>query len=103
MVNILEFLVGIVILIGVFLLTQRIILWRLKRTCDWILKDLEKKGALDSNSAVPLPYARKDMLRIGVRDYRPKAMEALLMYGKVAMNDAGAFYLPQGKAPDSDS
>jgi len=98
-----ELVLALAILVGVYLLTQRIVIWRLQRTCNRVLRDLQAKGAFSPESAVPLPYAHKNPLRIGVRDYRPKAVEILLIQGKVATNEDGAYYLNRSMTAEASS
>lgn len=88
---------AICILIIVYILTRRVHGWRIKRAYTVIIKDLEQKGALDSTSAVVLPYAKKGLFRVGVRDYRPKALEYLILGNIVGVTDSGKHYLKNKK------
>ncbi len=88
-----QIIVGIGALVAVYILTRRFHSWRFSRTYIFIINDLKKKGAINPGSAVDLPYARKSMLRIGVRDYRPKALEHLAMKQIVGMTEGGRYYL----------
>jgi hypothetical protein len=88
-----EIIVGIGVLVAVYILTRHFHSWRYSRTYVLIINDLKKRGALNPASAVELPYAKKSMLRIGTRDYRPKALEHLAMKQIVGMTDSGRYYL----------
>ncbi len=88
-----EIIVGIGVLVAVYILTRHFHSWRFSRTYVLIINDLKKKGAVNLASAVELPYAKKSMLRIGTRDYRPKALEHLTMKQIVGVTDSGRYYL----------
>ncbi len=88
-----EIIVGVGVLVAVYILTRHFHSWRYSRTYVLIINDLKKKGAVNPASAVELPYAKKSMLRIGTRDYRPKALEHLAMKQIVGMTDSGRYYL----------
>ncbi|UCF85202.1 MAG: hypothetical protein JSV50_06085 [Desulfobacteraceae bacterium] len=84
---------GICILIVVYVLTRKFHAWRMRQTYILIIKDLEQKGAVDPSSAIELPYAKKGIFRIGMRDYRPKAIEYMLISNIIGMTDSGKYYL----------
>jgi len=88
-----QIVVAFVLLILVFLLTRVGVVWRLRRAAVHIIKDLQNVGALDPASAVALPYAKRDFLRIGLRDFRPKALQSLVQEGIVGMTENGRYYL----------
>jgi len=94
---------GICILILVYVLTRRAHAWRIRRAYIFIIKDLEQKGALDDSSAVELPYAKKSVFRGGMRDYRPKALEYLVLSNIVGMVDSGKYYLRNKKSGSLNS
>lgn len=94
---------GICILILVYVLTRRVHAWRMKRACSFIIKDLEHKGALDHSSSVELPYEKKSVFRGGMRDYRPKALEYLVLSDIIGMTDSGKYYLRNRKADPLNS
>ena len=89
----LQIVVGIGALLAVYILTRHFHSWRFSRTYLFIINDLKKRGALNPESAVDLPYAKKSMLRIGTRDYRPKALEHLAMKQIIGMTENGRYYL----------
>lgn len=89
----LQIFVGIALLIGVFLFSRVVMGWRIRRACVQILKDLEAKGAFDPFSAVELPYAKARFINIGLRDFKPKALQYMLQHDVVGITDAGHYYL----------
>lgn len=88
-----QIILGLTILIMVYFLTRKFHTWRIKKTYLFIIKDLEQKGAFDPPSAVNLPYAKMRISRGGMRDYRPKALEYLVVSNIIGMTDNGKYYL----------
>ncbi len=88
-----QIIVMVILLIGVYVLTQVVVGWRIRRAGAGIIKDLERRKALDPDSAVELPYARPNLFRIGMRDFRPKAVAALVQGEIVAQTADGKYYL----------
>ena len=88
-----QIIVGFMLLAAVYILTRYGIALRMKRAAGLIIKDLEKKGSLDPASAVVLPYAKSSLFKIGLRDYRPKAIESLIHSDIVGMTPDGKYYL----------
>ena len=86
----------VLILIGAFILSLRFAGWKTKRACDFILRDLQAKKAFDPASAVDLPYSKRSMFHIGMRDYRPKALGALVKLDHIRMQEEGRYYLRDG-------
>ena len=84
---------GILFLILVFILTRYGITWRIKRAGRRIINDLERLGAQSPDSAVELPYVKKQLLHIGMRDFKPTAMQSLIEGGIVGMTSGGKYYL----------
>jgi hypothetical protein len=72
---------------------------KMKKCCDFIIKDLKAQNALDPASAVLLPYCKRQMFNLGFRDYRPQALEQLLKYSQVQMTGEGKFFLCAGGKP----
>jgi hypothetical protein len=88
-----QIIIGIIFLILVFILTRIGIAHRIRRAATLIIKDLERRDALDPSSAAELPYARPQYFNIGMRDYRPKALESLVHGGIVGRTENGKYYL----------
>jgi len=72
-----QIIIGILLLVGVYILTQMVVGYRIKRAARGIVRDLDLKKAYNSESAIDLPYAKTNLFRIGLRDFRPKAVNAL--------------------------
>jgi hypothetical protein len=85
--------VGIILLIGVFILTQAVVGYRIKRAARRIVRDLDIKKAYAPESAAELPYAKANLFRIGLRDFRPKAVDALVQGGIVGRTATGKYFL----------
>ena len=88
-----QIIIGILFLIVVFIATRYGIFLRIKGACNNVIKDLERRGAFDAASAVELPYAKKNYFHIGLRDFRPKAVQSLLEGGVVGKTENERFYL----------
>jgi len=88
-----QIVVGIFLLVLVYIFTRRFHGWRMRRTLNLILKDLEKEEAVDHSSAIRLPYASVSIFRVGMRDYRPKALEYLVSSNIVGRTGDGRYYL----------
>lgn len=84
---------GILFLLIVFIVTRIGIARKVRRTATLIIKDLERREAFDPGSAAELPYGKQQYFRIGLRDYRPKALEALVQGGIVGKAENGRYYL----------
>ncbi|MEJ2100968.1 MAG: hypothetical protein P8X68_13440 [Desulfobacterales bacterium] len=86
---------GIFALIIVFILTRKYHAWRLKKAYLFIIKDLKEKGAYSADSAVKLPYAEKNILRIGLRQHHPQVLNQLILENIVARTEDKRYYLTQ--------
>lgn len=86
----------VLIIIGAFILSLRFAGWKTKKACDFILLDLQVKKAFDPASAVELPYNKTSLFHIGMRDYRPKALSALVKFDHIRMQEGGRYYLRDG-------
>jgi hypothetical protein len=93
----------VLITIGAFLLTLRVAAWKMRRASDFILRDLKEKKAFDPASAVELPYSKSSMFRLGMRDYRPRALSALVKYDVIRVQEGGRYYLREGHKLNSPS
>jgi hypothetical protein len=88
-----QIITAICVLILVYMLTRKVNAWRIKRAYMGIIKDLEKREAFDETSAIALPYASQSIFRVGVRDFRPKALQFLVASDIVGVSQAGKYYL----------
>jgi hypothetical protein len=88
-----QIVIGIILLVGVYILTQAVVGFRIKRAARGVVRDLDFKKAYSAESAIELPYAKSNFFRIGLRDFRPKAVSALVQGGIVAQTAAGKYFL----------
>lgn len=88
-----QIIIAICLLIAVYILTRKINAWRITRAYILIIRELEKKEALGESSAIVLPYVNQSIFRVGVRDFRPKALQFLVASGIVGMTQGGKYYL----------
>ncbi len=88
-----QIILGILFLIGVYVLSRFGVVWRTRRASALIIRDLERRAAFDPASAADLPYGKADYVRVGVRDFRPKALESLIQSGIVGKTESGTYYL----------
>jgi hypothetical protein len=86
-------LVGLIALVAVFMLSQLVAARRIQKACRIIVADLERLGAHDPISAVSLPYAGTRLLHLGLRDFRPKALQGLVSAGIVGTTGRGAYFI----------
>jgi len=93
-----ELILGIGVLIIVIILTRRYHAWRFKKSYFFIINDLKKKGAYSAHSAVSLPYAEKNILRMGLRQHHPQVLEQLVLENIVARTEDRRYYLTQQNA-----
>jgi hypothetical protein len=95
----LQIVIGIILLICVYILSRIVVVRKLRSAARKILRDLERQDARAPGSAASLPYAKKSIFNIGLRDYKPKALESLVNSGVVGMTADGKYYL---KASNGD-
>jgi hypothetical protein len=88
-----ELIVGIGALIIVIILTRKYHAWRFKRACIFIVNDLKNKGAYSAHSAVNLPYAERNILRMGLRQHHPQVLDQLILQNIVAKTQDSRYYL----------
>jgi hypothetical protein len=90
-----KFILALALLIGVYLLTRRVNTWRSARALKRVIQDLRQKGAFDPSSAIRLPYTSA-LYSLGWRDFRPKAVQSLVMGGIIGKTLEGKYYLNEG-------
>jgi hypothetical protein len=88
-----QIIAGILLLVIVYILTQMVVGYRIKRAARGIVRDLDFKKAHNPESAIELPYAKSNLFRIGLRDFRPKAVDALTQGGILGRTAAGKYFL----------
>jgi len=93
MTETLQVILALIIMVMVFILAKRFQGMKINRAFRIIINDLKQQKALDPSTAVPLPYATTPFLRIGLRDYRPRAVFYLVQSGIVGMTEDKQYYL----------
>ena len=88
-----QIILGLIFLIGIYIFTRYGVVWRMKRAVVFVIKDLERSGAFDPATGVELPYAKTHLFNIGMRDFKPKALESLIQDGIVGKTDSARYYL----------
>ena len=88
-----ELIIGICVLLGVITLTRKYHAWQIKRAMVLIIKDLKAQNAYTPESAIDLPYAKRSILKMGMRDHRPMAMDHLAIDNIVGITEEGRYYL----------
>jgi hypothetical protein len=88
-----ELIIGICVLLGVIMLTRRYHAWRVKRAMILIINDLKAQRAFTPESAIDLPYAKRNVAKLGRRDHRPMAMDHLAFDNIVGVTEEGKYYL----------
>lgn len=95
-----QIILALSIMVMAFILAKRFQGMKINRAFKIIINDLKQQKALDSSSAVHLPYATRAFFRIGLRDYRPKAIVYLVQSGIVGMTENKQFYLIKDVSED---
>jgi hypothetical protein len=88
-----EMIIGIAALLAIIALTRRYHTWRIQRAYRLIIEDLQAQGALAPESAVKLPYARRSVSKMGIRDHLPLALEHLVFDDIVCLVEDDTYYL----------
>jgi hypothetical protein len=83
----------VLIVIAAFILANIIAGRRVKKAADFIIRDLQGKKAFDPASAVVLPYSKGTAFRIGLKDYRPGALQQLVKYDVIRLLEGNRYYL----------
>ncbi len=94
--------VGLILLVAVFIATRYIVTIRLQHAARAILQDLEDRQAFTESTAAELPYAKPDILRIGMRDYRRKALEYMAAEGVIGCSADEKYYLKVRRSTRSE-
>jgi hypothetical protein len=88
-----EIIIGICVLLGVIMLTRKYHAWRVKRAMFFIVDDLKDRNAFTAESAIDLPYAKRNVVKLGLRDHRPIAMNHLAIDNIVGVTEEGKYFL----------
>ncbi len=87
----------VLITIAAFFLATLLAGWRMKKACEFIIQDLKEKQAFDPASAVVLPYSKGTAFRIGLKDYRPGALQQLVKRDVVRLLEGDRYYLRESQ------
>jgi len=93
-----QIIIGIFAVLVVYLLAMLGTGWWTKQVSLAIMKELEDRGAINAATAVDLPYDKISYFKVGYRDYRPKALEMLVLSEIVCKTFQGRYYLDKKKA-----
>lgn len=88
---------AILALIGVLLVSRQIHAWRFRRAFEHIVNDLRSRNAFDPDSAAEVPYAKRNLLHMGLRDFRPAALRHLVINDIVGTTESGRYYIKDPK------
>lgn len=95
-----QIIIGIFAIVIVYLLAMLGTGWWTKQVCLAMMKELEDRGALNAATAVELPYDKINYFKVGYRDYRPKALEMLILSEVVCKTFDGRYYVNKEKAAE---
>jgi len=95
--------IGIISVLIVYILVMLATGWWTKKICLRIIKELDDRGAISAATAVALPYEKSANFRIGYRDYRPKALESLVLSEVIVKTFEGQYYLNKAKLAEVKS
>ena len=95
-----QIIIGIFAVLVVYLLAMLGTGWWTKQVSLAIMKELEDRGAINAATAVDLPYDKINYFKVGYRDYRPKALEMLILSEVVCKTFHGRYYLNKEKAAE---
>jgi len=88
-----QIIIFLFIIVLVIVLLRKVIAWKMLKSYNFIIDDLKERNAFDPESAVELSYARRNFLKIGLRDYRPKILVQLVINGVVGVTEDGRYFL----------
>lgn len=85
--------IALLIVAGGYVLSIVGVTWMTRRTARRIMADIERRGARDEATAVTFPIEQKSLLQFGLRDNRPRALEALLHENLIVRTEDNRYYL----------
>ena len=94
-----QIIIGVIIFLMVLMLSKKILTWKSLNAFRFIIRDLKAKGALDAASAVELHYAKRNLLRLGFRDYRPKILVQMIHGQIIGITEEGKYFLNEANLP----
>ena len=84
----------IFVILGVALLLVRYVLgWQVSRAKNSILEELRSANADCAERAMALNYDKPFWQRVGLRDYRPYVLNALVQSGHIHQTADGRYFL----------
>ena len=101
-----QIVLGILFLAGIFVLTRYLVAWQIKRATGKIIGDLQRHEAVDPITAVDLPYAKENPMRIGIAadhggfELKERLVEVLKSLGYEVVDFGAPEYAPQDDYPD---
>jgi len=98
-----QIIIGIFAVLIVYLLAMLGTGWWTKQVSLTIMRELEDRGAVNAVTAVDLPYDKINYFKVGYRDYRPKALEMLILSEVVYKTFHGRYYLNKEKAAETQN
>jgi hypothetical protein len=88
-----EIILSLLILGGAIFLARYFHAWKIKQAYQTIVDDLKRQGAMNPETAINLPYAKRQLLKFGLRDHRPIALRGLISENVVGRTDDGRYYI----------
>ena len=96
----LQILLLLVAIIIFYFLLLLIAGWGIRKYCFQIISELEEQKAFSSGSAINLPDTRGNFFKMGLGNYRPKALNVLIVDKIVVKTSNGKYYLDKDKLAD---
>jgi hypothetical protein len=87
----------LVAIIIFFFLLLLIAGWGIRKYCFKIIAEMEEQRAFSAGSAANLPDTRGNFFKMGLGNYRPKALQILLADKIVVKANNGRYYLDKDK------
>ncbi len=85
--------IGIALLAAVYYLTRKGVAIKMRGGTEQVLQDLRTSQSTDVYSAVHLSYSKTDWYKFGLRDYKRKALQSLVVAGVVGKTESDKYYL----------
>jgi hypothetical protein len=93
----LQILLLLVAIIIFYFLLLLIAGWGIRKYCFKIIAEMEEQRAFNAGSAVNLPDTRGNFFKMGLGNYRPKALQILLADKIVVKTGSSKYYLEKDK------
>lgn len=90
-----QIILACIILVIAFILSRRILAYKMVKAYNSIMNELKEKGAYSPESAAELRGMNRYPLRFGLKDYRPKVLQQLIIQDIIGMNEEGAYFIKQ--------